>query len=151
MRYLLRALSQCTTVHLSVARPWRGIDDPSDGFCVLVRTSRNPGSIYVLRSLSHWDTQKRSITVKVNAPRAWDSFASHLFVSETTERRWDSSGRRPNSPQKLARPGFGPAAEPPRNVKNSRRHAARIRAPHMQRAARRSGFGSWALAVQLSV
>ena len=56
-----------------------------------------------------------------------------------------------NSPQKLARPGFGPPAEPARNVKTSRRHAARIRAPHMQRAARRSGFGTRALAVQLSV
>jgi len=59
--------------------------------------------------------------------------------------------RPPNSPQKLARPGSGPPAEPARNVKTSRRHAARIRAPHMQRAARRSGFGTRALAVQLSV
>src|SRR6185369_6229556 len=58
---------------------------------------------------------------------------------------------RPNSPQKLARPGFGPPAEPAREVKTAGRHAARIRAPHMQRAACRSGFGTWALAVQLSV
>jgi len=57
----------------------------------------------------------------------------------------------PNSAQKLARPGFGPPAEPAREVKTSRRHAARIRAPHMQRAARRCGFGTRALAVQLSV
>jgi len=58
---------------------------------------------------------------------------------------------RANSPQKLARPGFGPPAKPAREVKNSRRHAARIRAPHMQRAACRAGFGTRALAVQLSV
>jgi hypothetical protein len=62
-----------------------------------------------------------------------------------------STKRAPNSPQKLARPGFGPPAEPARNVKIARRHAARIRAPHMRRAACRSGFGTWALAVQLSV
>src|SRR6185369_9161410 len=50
-----------------------------------------------------------------------------------------------NSAQKLARPGFGPPAEPAREVKISRRHAARIRAPHMQRAraALASARGPW--------
>jgi hypothetical protein len=44
----------------------------------------------------------------------------------------ENEGVPPNSPQKLARPGFDPPAEPAREVKTSRRHAARIRAPHMQ-------------------
>jgi len=58
---------------------------------------------------------------------------------------------RPNSAQKLARPGFGPPAEPAREVKIARRHAARNARLTCRRAARRSGFGTWALAVQLSV
>jgi len=65
--------------------------------------------------------------------------------------RHEAQGAPPNSAQKLARPGFGPPAEPARNVKTARRHAARIRAPQVRRAACRSGFGTRALAVQLSV
>jgi len=49
----------------------------------------------------------------------------------------------------------GPASarRPSRLVrgKTARRHAARIRAPQVRRAACRTGFGTWALAVQLSV
>jgi len=56
-----------------------------------------------------------------------------------------------NSPQKLARPGFGPAAELPCAAQASRRHAACIARLTCKQAARRSGFGPWALAAQLSV
>jgi len=58
----------------------------------------------------------------------------------------------PNSPQKLARPGFGPAAEPPRNVKNNTAsRGAHSRASHA--GAPRAALASVtrALAVQLSV
>ena len=59
---------------------------------------------------------------------------------------------RPNSPQKLARPGFGPAAEPLRNVKNNTAsRGAHSRASHA--GAPRAALASVtrALAVQLSV
>jgi len=62
-----------------------------------------------------------------------------------------SAGAPPNSPQKLARPGFGPAAEPPRRVKTARRRAACIARLTCVHAERRVGFGTWALAAQLSV
>jgi hypothetical protein len=55
-----------------------------------------------------------------------------------------------NSPQKLTRPGFGPAAEPPRSAQFARRHAACIARLTCRQAARRCGFGSRALAAQLS-
>jgi hypothetical protein len=58
--------------------------------------------------------------------------------------------KRPNSTQKLARPGFGPAAEPPRAAPAWRRHAACIARLTCRQAARRVGFGIWALAAQLS-
>jgi hypothetical protein len=58
---------------------------------------------------------------------------------------------RANSPQKLARPGFGPAAEPPRSAQLERRHAARIARFKCGQAACRSAVATWALAVQLSV
>jgi hypothetical protein len=55
-----------------------------------------------------------------------------------------------NSTQKLARPGFGPAAEPPCAAPASRRHAACVAPFKCGQAARRSGFGTRALAAQLS-
>src|SRR5258705_351392 len=58
--------------------------------------------------------------------------------------------RAPNSTQKPARPGFGPAAEPPSAAPASRRHAACIARFKCGQAARRCGFGTWALAAQLS-
>jgi len=56
----------------------------------------------------------------------------------------------PNSTQKPTRPGFGPAAEPPRSAQLARRHAACIARLPCRQAARRCGFGTWALAAQLS-
>jgi len=82
---------------------------------------------------------------------SWFPALWHLFSLTQLERFRIDTTPRPNSAQKLARPGFGPPAEPARGVKTARRHAARIRAPQMQRAACRSGFGTWAPAVQLSV
>jgi len=57
----------------------------------------------------------------------------------------------PNSPQKLARPGFGPPAEPARENQISRRHATRIARLKCGHVACRSAVTTWALAVQLSV
>ena len=57
----------------------------------------------------------------------------------------------PNSPQKLARPGFGPALKRLVKSKPSRRRAACIARLTCVHAVRRVGFGSWALAAQLSV
>jgi hypothetical protein len=44
----------------------------------------------------------------------------------------ERNSQRPNSPQKLTRPGSGPAAEPPSAAQDARRHAACHRAPYMQ-------------------
>jgi len=75
--------------------------------------------------------------------------------SSSNRRREDfsyySRSRRANSPQKLTRPGFGPAAEPPRSAQPARRHAACIARLTCRQAACRVGFGTWALAVQLRV
>jgi hypothetical protein len=64
-----------------------------------------------------------------------------------TQRRWG----RANSPQKLARPGSGPPAEPARSAVFERRHAARIARFKCGQAACRAAVATWALAVQLSV
>jgi len=58
---------------------------------------------------------------------------------------------RPNSPLKLARPGFGPAAEPPHEVKPERRRAACIARLTCMHAVRRAAVTTRALAAQLNV
>ena len=58
---------------------------------------------------------------------------------------------RPNSPQHLTRPGFGPPAEPAREVKPSRRRAACIARLTCVHAVRRVGFGTRALAAQVNL
>ena len=66
------------------------------------------------------------------------------------------SGSRANFTLKLVRPGFGPAAELPTSVASaaaSRRSqiATRFCERHTRQPPRRSGFGTWAPAAQLSV
>ena len=56
-----------------------------------------------------------------------------------------------NSPLKLARPAFGPAAEPPPSAVPEGRHAASIAQVKCRQAACRSAVATWALAARVNL